>query len=109
MSIWDAFSKIPGKTANGETGDVAIDHFNLYKDDIKLMAALGLKNYRLSFSWTRILPTGKTDVVNEEGIAFYNSLIDELVAHGIEPMVTLFHFDFPLALQLEHDGFVVDA
>ncbi|CAK4087960.1 unnamed protein product [Aphanomyces euteiches] len=115
MSIWDAFSKIPGKTANGETGDVAIDDFHLYKDDIKLMAALGLKNYRLSFSWTRILPTGKTDVVNEEGIAFYNSLIDELVAHGIEPMVTLFHFDFPLALQLEHDGwlrqdnFVVDA
>ncbi|KAH9095601.1 hypothetical protein Ae201684P_015402 [Aphanomyces euteiches] len=109
MSIWDAFSKIPGKTANGETGDVAIDHFHLYKDDIKLMAALGLKNYRLSFSWTRILPTGKTDVVNEEGIAFYNSLIDELVAHGIEPMVTLFHFDFPLALQLEHDGWLLLA
>ncbi|KAF0729714.1 hypothetical protein Ae201684_012774 [Aphanomyces euteiches] len=106
MSVWDAFSKTPGKTVNGETGDKAIDHYHLYKEDVKLMAAMGLKNYRLSISWPRILPTGKTNIINEEGIAFYNSLIDELLAHGIEPMVTLYHWDLPLAIALEHDGWL---
>ncbi|KAF0683541.1 Aste57867_24398 [Aphanomyces stellatus] len=114
MSIWDAFSKTPGKVLKGHTGDKAVDHFHLYKQDVALMVKMGLKSYRLSISWPRILPTGLTDHVNEEGIAFYNALIDELLANGITPIVTLYHWDLPLALQTEHDGWlngkvVVDA
>ncbi|ETV89287.1 beta-galactosidase, variant [Aphanomyces astaci] len=114
MSIWDAFSKTPGKVINGDTGDKAVDHFHLFKHDVKLMADMGLKYYRFSIAWPRILPTGFATHVNEAGIAFYNALIDELVAHGIEPIVTLYHWDLPLALQTEFDGWlggqvVVDA
>ncbi|ETW08658.1 beta-galactosidase [Aphanomyces invadans] len=114
MSIWDAFSKTPGKVVNGDTGDKAVDHFHLFKHDVQLMANMGLKHYRFSISWPRILPTGFADHVNEDGIAFYNALIDELLAHDIEPIVTLYHWDLPLALQTEYDGWlggkiVVDA
>ncbi|EQC24957.1 beta-glucosidase [Saprolegnia diclina VS20] len=114
LSIWDAFSKTPGKTLNGDTGDKAVDHYHLYKEDVQLMANMGLKHYRFSISWPRILPTGRTDHINEEGIAFYNNLIDELLAHGITPIVTLYHWDLPLALQTEFDGLlggqpVIDA
>ncbi|KDO33157.1 beta-galactosidase [Saprolegnia parasitica CBS 223.65] len=114
LSIWDAFSKTPGKTLNGDTGDKAVDHYHLYKEDVQLMANMGLQHYRLSISWPRILPTGRMDHINEEGIAFYNNLIDELLAHGITPIVTLYHWDLPLALQTELDGWlggqvVVDA
>ncbi|OQR94490.1 glycoside hydrolase [Achlya hypogyna] len=104
QSIWDAFSKTPGKVLEGHTGDKAVDHYHLYKEDVKLMANMGLKHYRLSISWPRVLPTGFTDHVNEEGIAFYNNLIDELLANGITPIVTLYHWDLPLALQTEYDG-----
>ncbi|CAK4576247.1 unnamed protein product [Aphanomyces euteiches] len=114
MSIWDAFSKTPGKVVHGDTGDKAVDHFHLFKEDVAIMAKMGLKHYRLSISWPRILPTGFTDHVNEEGILFYNALLDELLANGVEPVVTLYHWDLPLALQTEHDGWlggkiVVDA
>ncbi|KDO33158.1 hypothetical protein SPRG_01970 [Saprolegnia parasitica CBS 223.65] len=114
LSIWDAFSKTPGKTLNGDTGDKAVDHYHLYKEDVQLMANMGLQHYRLSISWPRILPTGRMDHINEEGIAFYNNLIDELLAHGITPIVTLYHWDLPLALQTELDGYlggkpVIDA
>ncbi|OQR82354.1 glycoside hydrolase [Achlya hypogyna] len=104
QSIWDAFSKTPGKVTLGHTGDVAVDHYHRYKEDVQLMADMGLKHYRFSISWPRILPSGLTDHVNEEGIAFYNNLINELLAHDITPIVTLYHWDLPLALQTEYDG-----
>ncbi len=103
LSIWDAFTHTPGKIAEGATGDVTCDHYHKFKEDVALMADLGLKAYRLSISWSRILPTGRGEV-NPEGIRFYSGLIDELLAHGITPWVTLYHWDLPLALQLEMDG-----
>ncbi|MDQ8184684.1 GH1 family beta-glucosidase [Pelagicoccus sp. SDUM812002] len=102
-SIWDAFSHIPGKTAEGHNGDVACDHYHRWEEDIALMKQMGVGCYRFSISWSRIQPQGKGEV-NEEGIAFYNKLIDGLIDAGITPWVTLFHWDLPLALQLEHDG-----
>jgi len=97
-SIWDTFSHIPGKVANNENGDIAVDHYHRYKDDIRLMADLGLKAYRFSTSWTRILPDG-TGKVNKKGLDFYDRLIDELLKNKIEPYVCLFHWDLPQALQ----------
>lgn len=96
-SIWDVFSHTDGKIAHGETGDIACDHYHRYKDDIKLMAELGVKSYRFSLAWTRILPDGIGEV-NERGMAFYEKLIDEMLFYGIEPCVTLFHWDFPQKL-----------
>lgn len=98
---WDVFSKIPGKTFEGTNGDVAVDHYHRYKEDIRLMAEMGLESYRFSVSWARILPDGDGEV-NEKGLAFYNSLIDECLKYGIVPFVTLYHWDLPLAL--EEDG-----
>ncbi len=103
LSIWDAFTHIPGKIDNGDTGDVACDHFHKFKDDIALMAQLGLKAYRFSISWSRIYPDGR-NAVNPAGIQFYSNLIDELLKHDITPWVTLYHWDLPLALELELDG-----
>ncbi|MEM9930184.1 MAG: family 1 glycosylhydrolase, partial [Bacteroidota bacterium] len=103
--IWDVFSHTPGKTARGDHGDVACDHYHRYKEDIALMAKLGLKAYRFSIAWTRIQPDGMGEP-NPAGIAFYNDLINELLAHGIEPWVTLHHWDMPAALQMEHDGWL---
>ncbi|TYZ54921.1 hypothetical protein PybrP1_000100 [[Pythium] brassicae (nom. inval.)] len=103
--MWDAFSRTPGKTVNGETGAVAIDHYHRYKEDVQLMKNMGLKHYRLSISWPRILPAG-TGSVNEQGVDFYNRLFDELLANGIEPLVTLYHWDLPLALVTEYDGWL---
>ena len=99
LSIWDTFSRYSGITYKGHTGDVACDHYHRFRDDVKMMAALGIRNYRFSISWPRILPEG-IGPVNEKGIAFYNALIDELLAHGIRPFVTLFHWDYPQALQM---------
>lgn len=104
-SIWDAFSKIPGKTNRGETGEIACDHYHKFREDIQLMKNMGVKAYRFSISWARIMPTGK-DKINETGIAFYNELIDALLEAGITPWVTLYHWDLPLALQLEDDGWL---
>ena len=104
-SIWDMFSGAGGGKPNPgmvvkATGDLACDHYHRWKDDVALMARLGLKNYRFSISWPRLLPNGTlAGGINEEGVAFYSRLIDELVAHDIEPYVTLYHWDLPLALQ----------
>jgi len=105
LNIWDVFSKTKGKTANGDTGDIACDHYHLYKEDIAMMAKLEVKAYRFSISWARILPNGYGEV-NEKGIAFYSDLIDTLLQHGITPWVTLYHWDLPLALQMEYDGWL---
>jgi beta-galactosidase len=102
-SIWDAFTHTPGKTHQGQTADMACDHYNRVEEDVALMKAMGLKAYRFSFAWSRLLPTGR-GAVNEEGVAFYNRLIDALLANGITPWVTLYHWDLPLALQMETDG-----
>jgi beta-glucosidase len=98
QSIWDTFCKTPGKVANGDTGDVANDHYHRYLEDIALMKELGLKSYRFSFAWPRMFPNG--DGVREErGFAFYDRLIDALLEAGIEPLATLYHWDLPQALQ----------
>lgn len=97
-SVWDVFSHIPGHAYQDETGDIACDHFHRFREDIALMKRIGLKAYRFSVSWTRILPEG-TGQVNEAGLRFYEDLIDELNRNGILPVVTLFHWDYPAALQ----------
>ncbi|HEX6534190.1 MAG TPA: GH1 family beta-glucosidase [Gemmatimonadaceae bacterium] len=96
-SIWDRFSHTPGRTANGETADVATDHYHRYAEDVRLMREIGLGAYRFSIAWGRILPAG-TGRVNPAGIAFYDRLLDLLLEHGIAPMVTLYHWDLPAAL-----------
>ena len=96
-SNWDVFSHTPGKTHHGETGDVADDSYHLYKEDVKLLKDLGAKAYRFSISWSRIFPQGRGKP-NEPGLAYYQRLIDELLKNGIEPYVTLFHWDLPQAL-----------
>jgi beta-glucosidase len=102
-SIWDAFSHIPGKTLNGDTGDIACDHYHKMEEDVAMMAKMGLKAYRFSIAWPRIQPDGQGKS-NPEGIAFYSRLIDALLSHGIEPWITLYHWDLPIALEMEHDG-----
>ncbi|WCG81491.1 glycoside hydrolase family 1 protein [Pectobacterium sp. A5351] len=102
-SVWDNFVRIPGKTFKGTHGDVAVDHYHRYQEDIALMAEQGLKTYRFSISWARILPNGHGEV-NELGLTFYDDLINCLLAHHIEPMVTLYHWDIPQALQDEYLG-----
>ena len=97
-SIWDTFSHIPGKTHDGDTGDVADDHFHRYKEDIALMKALGLTVYRFSISWPRIFPEG-TGAPNPKGLDFYKRMLDELHSAGIEPYCTLYHWDLPQALE----------
>ena len=97
-SIWDTFSRTPGKTNNGDTGDVADDHYHRYKEDIALMKDLGLKTYRFSVAWPRVYPQG-TGTPNPKGLDFYNHMLDELLAAGIEPYCTLFHWDLPQALE----------
>ncbi len=98
VSIWDTFSHSPGKIANGDTGDVACDHYHRFPEDIALMRELGLGGYRFSIAWPRIFPTG-SGRPNAEGLDFYRRLIDELHAAGITPYVTLYHWDLPQALQ----------
>src|ERR1017187_3460276 len=97
-SVWDTFSHTPGKTFQGETGDVADDSYHLYKEDVKLLKNLGATAYRFSISWPRVFPDG-TGQPNEKGIAYYERVIDALVAAGIAPYVTLFHWDLPQALE----------
>ncbi|MCE4268107.1 GH1 family beta-glucosidase [Rhodococcus globerulus] len=97
-SIWDDFCTQPGAVVRGETGVVAADHYHRWESDVALMAQLGLDAYRLSLSWSRILPTGSGDV-NQKGLDFYDRVIDRLCESGITPAVTLFHWDLPSALQ----------
>jgi beta-glucosidase len=96
-SIWDRFSHSPGKIEDNSTGDVACDHYHRYVDDIALMRQLGLKAYRFSTSWTRVLPAGR-GTVNTAGLDFYDRLVDRLLAANIEPFLTLHHWDLPQAL-----------
>jgi len=97
-SIWDTFSHTPGKTYNGDTGDVACDHYHRYSDDLELMVKLGIQSYRFSVAWPRVLPQG-TGRVNAKGLDFYERLVDGLLARGIEPNATLYHWDLPQPLQ----------
>ena len=96
-SIWDTFTRTPGRIANGENGDVACDHYHRYKGDVALMKEIGLKSYRFSVSWPRVIPNGVGEV-NEKGLQFYRDLVDELLAADIVPMVTLYHWDLPTGL-----------
>jgi beta-glucosidase len=96
-SIWHRFVRTPGLTKDGDTGDVACDHYGRMEDDVALMKRLGLTAYRFSIAWGRILPEGRGRV-NEAGLGFYERLVDTLLANGIEPMATLFHWDLPTAL-----------
>lgn len=97
LSIWDMLCRQPGTIWSNGTGDIACDHYNKYEEDIDLMGRIGLKAYRLSISWPRVLPEG-TGKVNIRGLAFYDRLIDSLLNNGIEPWITLFHWDYPYAL-----------
>lgn len=97
-SIWDTFSHKIGKVKHGDTGDVACNHYHLYKHDVKLMKALGLKAYRFSTAWTRFFPEGRGKP-NAKGRDFYNRLVDELLENNIEPWLCFFHWDLPQALQ----------
>jgi beta-glucosidase len=97
-SIWDDFAKIPGKIVDGTKADPACDHIHRWREDIDLLSWLGVDAYRFSISWPRILPEG-TGKLSESGLAFYDQLIDELLARGIKPAATIFHWDLPSALQ----------
>lgn len=99
-SIWDIFSHLPGTTYQGTNGDIAVDHYHRFREDVALMAEQGLKSYRFSISWPRLLPEGRGKI-NEAGVKFYSDLIDELLKHNIKPMITLYHWDLPQALQDE--------
>ena len=97
-SVWDEFCRVPGATFQGHSGDVACDNYHRFREDIALMKQLGIKAYRFSFSWPRILPQG-IGAVNEAGLRFYEELVDELLKNQITPYATLFHWDYPVALQ----------
>jgi beta-glucosidase len=99
-SIWDTFSHTPGKTLNGDTGDVACDHYHRVPEDVALMSSLGLHAYRFSLAWPRIVPTG-SGAVNQAGLDFYSRLVDELLGKGITPVATLYHWDLPQPLEDE--------
>jgi beta-glucosidase len=98
LSTWDVFCKRPGAVFEGHSGDVACDHYHRYREDVALMRELGLQSYRFSVAWSRVLPEGRGPV-NAQGLAFYDRLVDELLAAGIQPFCTLFHWDLPQALQ----------
>ena len=97
-SIWDRFCREPGRIENGDTADIACDHYHRWREDVALMRRLGLSSYRFSIAWPRVFPTGKGQV-NKPGLDFYERLVDALLAAGIEPLVTLYHWDLPAALQ----------
>lgn len=110
-SIWDEFCRRPGAVVNGESGRVACDHYNRWAADLDMMQALGLQSYRLSVAWPRILPEG-TGRINERGLDFYDRLIDGLLARGIAPAITCYHWDLPLALHQRggwQERWIVDA
>ena len=98
LSVWDVFSHQPGKVFEGHTGDVACDHYHRYLEDIGLMARMGIRHYRFSVSWPRLLPEG-TGTVNQKGVDFYHRLLDALLEKGIRPWMTLYHWELPYSLQ----------
>ncbi|GIF62128.1 beta-glucosidase [Asanoa ishikariensis] len=97
-SVWDTFTSVPGRVANEDRADLAVDHYRRYRDDVALMAELGLGTYRFSVSWPRVQRNGR-GAGNPKGLDFYSRLVDELLSRGIEPMLTLYHWDHPQALQ----------
>ncbi|MCL2560568.1 MAG: glycoside hydrolase family 1 protein [Turicibacter sp.] len=103
LSNWDHFVRIPGKTFKETTGDVAVDHYHRFAEDIRLMAEMGLKTYRFSISWPRVIPDG-TGEVNEAGLQFYDNIINACIKNDIVPMVTVYHWDLPQALVDDYDG-----
>jgi beta-glucosidase len=103
-SIWDSFSHKKGTILNNDNGDVACDHYHLYKDDVALMKKIGINSYRFSISWTRVIPDGD-GAVNRKGLDFYKRLTALLIENGITPFATLFHWDLPLSLQKLYGGF----
>ncbi|PON38487.1 Glycoside hydrolase, partial [Parasponia andersonii] len=107
-SIWDSFTRThPEKIADHSSGDVADEFYYHYKDDIALMKYIGFDSFRFSISWPRLIPGGKiSGGVNQKGVQFYNNLIDELLSNGLQPLVTLFHWDLPQALEDEYGGFL---
>lgn len=102
-SIWDEFVHTSGKTYKGTNGDVAVDHYHRFEEDIRLMAEMGLKTYRFSIAWSRIFPNSM-NVVNQKGLDFYHKIIDLCLENSIEPMLTIYHWDLPLFLQKEYRG-----
>lgn len=102
-SVWDDFSHVEGKTSNGDTGDIACDHYHRVEPDVKLMSDIGLQTYRFSISWSRVMPDGR-GTVNRAGLDWYHRLVEELLENGITPCPTLFHWDLPSALE-EIGGF----
>lgn len=103
LNIWDVFCREEGRIYDGHTGETACDHYHLFRKDVALMKELGIKAYRFSISWSRILPTG-TGELNPAGVRFYNELIDKLLDAGIEPFITLYHWDLPYDLHKKGDG-----
>ncbi|XP_047313628.1 beta-glucosidase 44-like, partial [Impatiens glandulifera] len=101
--IWDTFVKIPGMEAEGANADVAVDQYHRYKEDIDLLKNLNFEAYRFSISWSRIFPNG-TGAINQEGVDYYNRLINYMVEKGITPYVNLYHYDLPQALQDKYLG-----
>jgi len=93
-SIWDQYVKVPGAIENGDTGDIACDHYNRWREDVEIMRHLGLNAYRFSISWSRVIPKGRGKV-NKKGLDFYSQLVDVLLECQITPFVTLNHFDLP--------------
>jgi beta-glucosidase len=101
-SIWDTFSHTPGAVDNDDTGDVACDHYHRWREDLDLMAELGIASYRFSVAWPRVMPDGRT--VNQEGLDFYRRLVDGLLERGIRPLMTLYHWDLPQSLDVGDTG-----
>src|ERR671935_147043 len=107
-SVWDRFAATPGKVRNSDSGEIACDFYHRYRDDVALMHELGLDAFRFSIAWPRVLPEGRGRV-NQAGLDFYDRLVDELLAHGIEPFATLFHWDTPQAPEEEGGAWRVDG
>lgn len=97
MNIWDIYTKEPGNVFEGHTGEIACDHYHRFREDIAVMKEMGIKAYRFSIDWSRVLPEGKGRI-NEAGVKFYNNLIDALIEAGIEPYITLYHWELPYEL-----------
>ncbi|KAH9329022.1 hypothetical protein KI387_001130, partial [Taxus chinensis] len=102
--IWDTYTH-SGKMLDGSTGDISADQYHHYKEDVRLMFKMGLDAYRFSISWSRLIPDGK-GAINPKGLEYYNNLINELILHGIEPHVTLYHFDLPQSLEDAYGGWI---
>ncbi|OVA10571.1 Glycoside hydrolase [Macleaya cordata] len=106
VNNWDVFTHKTGTIIDGSNGDIAVDHYNRYLEDIELMNSLGVNSYRFSISWARILPKGRFGAVNPAGVQHYNNLINALLSKGIEPFVTLFHYDHPQVLENRYRGWL---